>query len=104
MPALPAQNPEWAARSTGCSRRQRGKGTQLTGADHVMEPDLQRPQRRGVAPDVRDWRRQVLRQAGFDDTLARRLAADGAVDLHDLLKLVDRGCPPDLAARILAPL
>jgi hypothetical protein len=26
------------------------------------------------------------------------------MDLHALLGLVDRGCPPDLAARILAPL
>jgi hypothetical protein len=58
---------------------------------------------RWVAPEVRDWRRQVLRQAGFTDRLAGELATDGAVDLHDLLKLVDRGCPPELAARILAP-
>ena len=46
----------------------------------------------------------MLRQAGFQDSLARQLALDGDVDLHDLLKLVDRGCPPELAARILAPL
>jgi hypothetical protein len=26
------------------------------------------------------------------------------VDLHALLDLVDKGCPPQLAARILAPL
>jgi hypothetical protein len=26
------------------------------------------------------------------------------MDLHALLELVDRGCPPALAARILAPL
>jgi hypothetical protein len=26
------------------------------------------------------------------------------VDLHDLLNLIDRGCPPPLAARILTPL
>jgi hypothetical protein len=70
----------------------------------MMDSDLQRPPRRAVAPDVRDWRRHVLQQAGFDHTLARELAADGGVDLHDVLKLVDRGCPPDLAARIVAPL
>ncbi len=45
-----------------------------------------------------------LREAGFDDELAWQLAVDGDVDLHDLLKLVDQGCPPDLAARILAQL
>jgi len=50
------------------------------------------------------WRRQQLRRAGFDPALAAELAADGAVDLHALLELRDRGCPPELAARILAPL
>jgi hypothetical protein len=69
-----------------------------------MEPDLHHRPRRRVEPAFRTWRRRVLRQAGFHDELARRLADDGDVDLHDLLKLVDRGCPPELAARILAPL
>jgi hypothetical protein len=36
--------------------------------------------------------------------LAAELAVEPAVDLHELLVLVDRGCPPALAARILAPL
>lgn len=57
-----------------------------------------------VPRDVERWRRDLLRTAGFDDDLARALAADGRVDLHDVLTLVDRGCPPALAARILAPL
>lgn len=57
-----------------------------------------------VPPDVIDWRRAVLRQAGFDPATAHRLAEDARVDLHDLLNLVDRGCAPELAARILAPL
>jgi hypothetical protein len=42
--------------------------------------------------------------AGFDAELAERLAGQDRVDLHALLELVDRGCPPDLAVRILAPL
>jgi hypothetical protein len=36
--------------------------------------------------------------------LARRLADDRRYDLHALLELVDRGCPPALAVRILAPI
>jgi hypothetical protein len=36
--------------------------------------------------------------------LAQQLAATPDIDLHALLELVDRGCPPALAARILAPL
>jgi hypothetical protein len=42
--------------------------------------------------------------AGFGPDLADVLAHQEQVDLHELLKLVDRGCPPHLAARILAPL
>ena len=50
-----------------------------------------------------DWRRRRLIAAGFEAQLAGRLT-DGGVDLHELLVLVDRGCPPLLAARILAPM
>jgi len=50
------------------------------------------------------WRAQRLRAAGFAPALAGRLARDGRVDVHALLELIDRGCRPDLAARILAPL
>jgi hypothetical protein len=50
------------------------------------------------------WRAQRLRSAGFSVDLAERLAREDQVDLHELLELVDRGCQPHLAARILAPL
>ena len=50
------------------------------------------------------WRRQQLSAAGFDTPTAKALAGNPRVDLHALLDLVDRGCPPRLAARILAPL
>jgi hypothetical protein len=52
----------------------------------------------------RQWRSQRLMSAGFAPELADRLAADDHVDLHALLELTDRGCPPHLAVRILAPL
>ena len=45
-----------------------------------------------------------LLDAGFPPSLALELAGTPGVDLHALLALVDRGCPPELAARILAPL
>ena len=53
---------------------------------------------------VGDWRRRRLIAAGFDPSLATRLAGDDGVDLHELLVLLDRGCPHDLAVRITAPL
>ena len=56
------------------------------------------------AKTVVAWRRQRLSAAGFDTPTAERLARNPDVDLHALLDLVDRGCPPALAARILAPL
>ncbi len=50
------------------------------------------------------WRIARLRGAGCSVALAYSLAHDGRYDLHELLKLIDRGCPAELAARILAPL
>jgi hypothetical protein len=53
---------------------------------------------------VAEWRRERLLAAGFAADLAVRLAEDCAIDLHAVLELVDRGCPPALAERILAPI
>ena len=50
------------------------------------------------------WRTRRLVSAGFAADLAECLAREERVDLHELLELVDRGCPPRLAARILAPI
>jgi hypothetical protein len=47
---------------------------------------------------------EKLVRTGFDAELAASVAADRAMDLHALIDLVERGCPPALAARILAPL
>jgi hypothetical protein len=50
------------------------------------------------------WRRGRLLAAGFVPELAARLARDCRIDLHSVLDLIDRDCPPALAAQILAPL
>jgi len=57
-----------------------------------------------VSREVASWRRDLLLRARYDSDLAGQLAQDARVDIHDMLELVDRGCPPELAARILAPL
>ena len=57
----------------------------------------------GPPVDVRAWRRCRLLEYGFPPALAQTLAGQ-RIDLHALLQLVDRGCPPELAARILAPI
>jgi hypothetical protein len=53
---------------------------------------------------VTSWRRDRLVEAGFALPLASRLARDRRYDLHALIELVEHGCPPEIALRILAPL
>lgn len=47
---------------------------------------------------------QQLRAAGFPAQLARSVAELRDYDLHALIELAERGCPPELAVCILAPL
>lgn len=54
--------------------------------------------------EVVAWRCDQLARTGFPLPLAMQLAADHRFDLHALIELVERGCPPELAVRILAPL
>ena len=58
--------------------------------------------REGV--QVLTWRKGQLAASGFPLPLASRIARDARYDVHALIELVERGCPADLAARILAPL
>ena len=67
-------------------------------------PPLSRDCGHGPPLEVRTWRRCRLLEAGFPAGLAEVVAADPRFDLHVLLELVDRGCPPELAVQILAPL
>ena len=50
------------------------------------------------------WRREQLAETGFSLPLAARVASDPRYDLHALIQLAERGCDPELAVRILAPL
>jgi hypothetical protein len=54
--------------------------------------------------DLVGWRQMQLLRVGFDSEQASRLAADRAIDLHELIDLIGRGCPPEVAVRILWPL
>jgi hypothetical protein len=60
--------------------------------------------RDGTPDAVRAWRREQLVVAGVARERAQQLADDARWDLHALLELIDRGCPPALAERIVAPL
>jgi hypothetical protein len=48
---------------------------------------------------VREWRTLQLRRLGLSRPLAGRFAE--FVDWHEVADLVQRGCPPELALRIV---
>ena len=50
---------------------------------------------------VLEWRLEQLERAGFRGHVVVDLAERRDIDLHDALRLVEAGCPPALAARIL---
>ena len=58
----------------------------------IVETELERVER---------WRTSELMRVGFPGDDAVALAARFEVDLHEAIELVQRGCPPTLAVRIL---
>ena len=65
---------------------------------------VEQRQRRSDRRAVLDWRHDQLVAAGFPPQLAAAVARDSQYDLHALIELTERGCPSELAVRILAPL
>ena len=66
-----------------------------------MDTELRQAQ---AGLDVIAWRRDQLAHSGFSLPLASQVARDRRFDLHALIELTERGCPAELAVRILAPL
>ena len=64
----------------------------MTAAQEIIETELDRVER---------WRTAELMRVGFPGDDAVALAARLDVDLHEAIELVQRGCPPELAFRIL---
>ena len=62
-------------------------------AYEIVETELERVER---------WRTSELIRVGFAGDDAVALAARTDVDLHDAIELVQHGCPPELAIRILS--
>jgi hypothetical protein len=56
-----------------------------------------------ASDEVVRWRREQLVASGFAAALATTVSENTRYDLHGLIELVERGCPPQLAVRILAP-
>lgn len=64
----------------------------MQAVDEYIETELERVER---------WRAEALERAGYGSDEAARIAARQDVDLHSAIDLVERGCPPDVALRIL---
>jgi len=47
------------------------------------------------------WRIEELQRAGYSHRAAGRLAARHDIDLHLAVQLLERGCAPELALKIL---
>jgi hypothetical protein len=50
---------------------------------------------------VARWRAEVLERAGYDSVSAAELAGRADIDLHRAIGLLEKGCSPELALRIL---
>ena len=50
---------------------------------------------------IEGWRRERLERAGYPAAAAAELAGRHDIDLHDAVGLLERGCPVELALRIL---
>jgi hypothetical protein len=64
----------------------------MSAVDTYIETETERVER---------WRMDELLRVGFDVEFAALIAAEPGVDLHAAIDMVERGCPPDLAAQIL---
>jgi len=53
------------------------------------------------ADPVRQWRAEALIRAGYPPWDALVLSLRGDIDLHLAVELLQRGCPPETAMRIL---
>ena len=53
------------------------------------------------ADEVVCWRFEALLRAGYDAGNALIVAGHPKIDLHEAARLVERGCPPELAVRIV---
>jgi hypothetical protein len=50
---------------------------------------------------VEAWRLDALERAGYLPSQAAELAVRHDIDLHAAVRLIERGCPSDLAVEIL---
>jgi hypothetical protein len=50
---------------------------------------------------IERWRAEELERAGYEPRSAAKIAVRQDIDLHLAVDLLGRGCPPELALKIL---
>ena len=50
---------------------------------------------------IERWRREALERAGYPSEGAKQIARRHDIDLHEAIGLLERGCTPELAVKIL---
>lgn len=50
---------------------------------------------------IESWRAEMLERAGYAPDEAAEIASRLDVDLHTAIGLAEKGCPPEIALRIL---
>ena len=94
---IPPENPQ----SPAIPRH--GKTAELLATKPSMSAPTWSP-RPKPDPSVTAWRFRVLRRLGLPDALAQQAAESRDIETAKVAQLVGRGCPPETALRILAPL
>jgi hypothetical protein len=74
--------------------REAFKEVTMSAANLQTRPDLE-------LELVEQWRAHSLERAGYDAESAAVLAASHEIDLHRAVRLLESGCPVDLALQIL---
>jgi hypothetical protein len=64
----------------------------MPAVEEIIETELERVER---------WRADELMRSGYDPDQAVQIAARHDIDLRHASTLLEQGCPPDLALRIL---
>jgi hypothetical protein len=94
---------------SGVSRSRLATATALKAGKQMetesVHASAQTQRRRDRGPNqVVIWRREQLVRSGLPLSMATRAAKNAGYDLHALIELLGRHCPPELAIRILAPI
>ena len=82
----------WTSEPNNEGNRRERNGVSVTDISLIHQTEIERIER---------WRAEELERAGYEPRAAGRLAVRHDVDLHTAVELLERGCPTDLALKIL---